>query len=343
MRGEEKMRADHTISEQLIAIVPTPAFAVDREMKVTHINEGAAQMSNCSAEDAVGKPCHEIFPSSRCNEQCFLKRCMAEKKMLEDMESTVTFPDGRSIETRVNAAPLYDDSGVVVGGIEMLRDVTAESALTRQVAEDQERIEEYHNSTMELAMGLSECFQVLSEVRDGNMDARVSEFTLGSADEVVANLAKSLNETISEIDNQVETIRRQQFAIQELSTPILQLWDNVLALPIIGVVDTRRSADIMERLLEEVTTRQSKFVILDITGVEVVDTKTADHFIKVIKAAELLGSTCILTGIRPAVAQTLVELGIELSSIATLRNLQEGLKECLRQMGDERQHDKQYD
>lgn len=328
------MRAD-SISQQLLDMMPTPAFAVDREMKVTHINKLAVELAEFSAEESLGKACREVFPSSRCEEACFLSKCMTEKSTVEGMESTITLLDGRVLDTLVNASPLFDDSGVVVGGIEVVRDITAEKRLKAQVEEDQERIEEYHASTMELAMGLSECFQVLSEVREGNMDARVSEHTLSSSDEVVANLAKSLNDTISEIDNQVETIRRQQFAIQELSTPILQLWDNVLALPIIGVVDTMRSADIMERLLAEVTERQSRFVILDITGVEVVDTKTADHFIKVIKAAELLGSTCILTGIRPAVAQTLVELGIELSSIATLRNLQEGLKECLRLMGDE--------
>jgi rsbT co-antagonist protein RsbR len=77
-------------------------------------------------------------------------------------------------------------------------------------------------------------------------------------------------------------------------------------------------------------------VILDITGVEIVDTKTADNFIKVMKAAQLLGARCVLTGIRPAVAQTLVDLGLDLSSITTLRNLQEGLRECLRIMDRQR-------
>lgn len=138
---------------------------------------------------------------------------------------------------------------------------------------------------------------------------------------------------LHELDQKLEIIERQRFAIQELSTPVLQLWTNVLAMPIIGVVDSRRSAEIMERLLSEITARQSRFVILDITGVEIVDTKTADHFIKVIKAAELLGTRCVLTGIRPAVAQTLVEIGVDLSSITTLRTLQDGLRECLRQMG----------
>lgn len=146
--------------------------------------------------------------------------------------------------------------------------------------------------------------------------------------------AKEKEKALRENAQKLEIIRRQQVAIQELSTPILQLWDSVLALPVIGVVDSKRSADIMERLLSEITLRQSRFVILDITGVEVVDTKTADHFVKVIKAAELLGARCLLTGIRPAVAQTLVEIGVDLSSIITLRNLQDALRECLRRMDE---------
>ena len=199
--------------------------------------------------------------------------------------------------------------------------------------EKEARMEDFHASSMELAMGLSECFGVLAAVRNGDLAARVSSETLDSKDELMANMAKAINDTIEEIQSKMALIMSQQMAIQELSTPVLQLWTNVLAMPIIGVVDSRRSAEIMERLLSEITARQSRFVILDITGVEIVDTKTADHFIKVIRAAELLGTRCILTGIRPAVAQTLVEIGVDLSSIITLRTLQDGLHECLRQMG----------
>lgn len=146
--------------------------------------------------------------------------------------------------------------------------------------------------------------------------------------------AQEKDAALKELDQKLEIIERQQVAIQELSTPILQLWDNVLALPVIGIMDSNRSAEIMERLLSEITTKQTRFVILDITGVEIVDTKTADHFIKVIKASELLGAKCLLTGIRPAVAQTLVEIGVDLSQILTLRNLQDGLRECIREMAD---------
>ena len=89
----------------------------------------------------------------------------------------------------------------------------------------------------------------------------------------------------------------------------------------------------MERLLEEVVRKQSRFAIIDLTGVEIVDTATADHFVKLVKAVQLLGTQCILTGIRPAVAQTLVALGIELGSVATLRNLKHALTECIRSSG----------
>jgi rsbT co-antagonist protein RsbR len=185
-----------------------------------------------------------------------------------------------------------------------------------------------HDSTMELAIGISEFAQVLSDVSQGNLAARLDESAMGN--ELMSTVGSSINDTIGRIAEQVETIKRQQFAIQELSTPVLELWDDVLALPVIGVVDSRRAAEIMERLLSEITVKQSKYVVVDITGVELVDTKTADHFVKVIKAAELLGARCVVTGIRPAVAQTLVEIGVDLSSITTVRNLQEGFRECLR-------------
>ncbi|MFC1850208.1 STAS domain-containing protein [candidate division CSSED10-310 bacterium] len=229
-----------------------------------------------------------------------------------------------NFEIRINDETLNSDDKVM-SQLGELMNKTIEDITSQHV-----RVEEYHESTMELAMGLSECFQVLAEVRQGNLDSRVGVETLEARDELLASLGKAVNDTISELQAHVE---RQRYAIEELSTPILQLWDNVLALPIIGTVDTRRSLEIMEKLLAKIVEKQSKYIIIDITGVHVVDTKTADQFIKIIKAAELLGSTCIVTGIRPAVAQTMVEIGIDLAGIATVSNLREGLVECFRQMG----------
>jgi rsbT co-antagonist protein RsbR len=129
-----------------------------------------------------------------------------------------------------------------------------------------------------------------------------------------------------------DLLERMQTAIHELSTPVLELWDDVLALPVIGIVDSKRSAEMMERLLEEVVRRQAQFVIIDITGVELVDTATADRFIKLVTAVEYLGARCILTGVRGAVAQTLASLGVDLGTLITLRTLKHGLIECLRLM-----------
>ncbi|EYF01624.1 STAS domain-containing protein [Chondromyces apiculatus] len=131
---------------------------------------------------------------------------------------------------------------------------------------------------------------------------------------------------------QVKTdlVERLRLAIDEISTPILELWDDVLALPLIGVVDSRRSMQIMERLLEEIVRRQSRHVIIDVTGVEIIDTRTADYFLKLIKAVALLGARCRITGVRPAVAQTLVELGIEFGGVRASRNLKHALRDILR-------------
>jgi rsbT co-antagonist protein RsbR len=129
-----------------------------------------------------------------------------------------------------------------------------------------------------------------------------------------------------------ELLERMQMAIHELSTPILELWDDVLALPVIGIVDSKRSVDMTERLLEEIVRRQAQFVIIDITGVELVDTATADRFLKLVTAVEYLGARCMLTGVRGAVAQALGSLGVDLGTLITLRTLKHALHECLRLM-----------
>jgi rsbT co-antagonist protein RsbR len=132
-------------------------------------------------------------------------------------------------------------------------------------------------------------------------------------------------------------IDRLRYAIDELSTPILEVWDDVLVMPIIGVVDSRRTADMVQRLLAEVTRTQASFVIVDLTGVEIVDTKTADHLMKLMRKVEIVGARCVLTGIRPAVSETLVDIGVDLGRLTTLRNLKHGLREALRSAKRERE------
>jgi rsbT co-antagonist protein RsbR len=144
---------------------------------------------------------------------------------------------------------------------------------------------------------------------------------------------KQLRDTVEELQQKLTTIREQAAAIRELSTPVMEIWDDVLLLPIVGVVDTKRSMDIMDALLRSIVESQTRCVILDITGVEIVDTRTADYLLKVVRAAGLLGARCVLTGLSPAVAQTLVEIGADLGEVTTLRSIKDGLRECLQHLG----------
>jgi rsbT co-antagonist protein RsbR len=121
-------------------------------------------------------------------------------------------------------------------------------------------------------------------------------------------------------------------AIADLSAPIMDVWDGVIALPVIGLVDTQRSVELTERLLERISTSNARSVIVDVTGVDVVDTATANHLLQMIRAASLLGAFCVVSGISPQVAQTLVQLDVDLTMIRTVRNLKEALKECLKHL-----------
>ncbi len=125
-------------------------------------------------------------------------------------------------------------------------------------------------------------------------------------------------------------IERLRYSIDELSTPILEVWDDVLVMPVIGVVDSRRTSDMVQSLLAEVTRTQASFFIIDLTGVEIVDTSTADHLMKLMRKVEVVGARCVLTGIRAAVAETLVDIGVDFARVTTLRNLKHGLREALR-------------
>lgn len=133
-----------------------------------------------------------------------------------------------------------------------------------------------------------------------------------------------------ELEAKIVTIEQQARAIRELATPVIEVWDDILALPIVGSLDAERGADLMESTLTALSVRNAKCLILDITGVEIVDTSTAGQIVKLVRAAELLGAHCVLTGVRSQVAHTLVGLGIDLGGVRTLRTLKDGLRACLK-------------
>jgi rsbT co-antagonist protein RsbR len=129
-----------------------------------------------------------------------------------------------------------------------------------------------------------------------------------------------------------EVIGRQQQELLELSTPVVQLWDGILALPLIGTPDSARTQIVMESLLERIVTSGAEIAIIDITGVPTVDTLVAQHLIKTISAARLMGADCILSGIRPQIAQTIVHLGLELN-VVSKATMADALALALRRSG----------
>lgn len=128
----------------------------------------------------------------------------------------------------------------------------------------------------------------------------------------------------------LEVIERQRLAIADLSVPIIDVWQDVVMLPVVGIVDTQRSVEMTQRLLGRVAAGGAQCVIIDLTGVDVVDTATADHLIRMLRSVQLLGSYCVISGISPNIAQTLVQLEVDLREIAIVRNLREALKTCFR-------------
>ncbi len=127
-----------------------------------------------------------------------------------------------------------------------------------------------------------------------------------------------------------EVIQRQQREMMELSTPVVQLWENILALPLIGTLDSERTQVVMESLLHKIVETGASIAIIDITGVPTVDTLVAQHLLKTVAAARLMGADCIISGIRPQIAQTIVHLGVDLSEVATKASLADAFSIALK-------------
>jgi len=133
--------------------------------------------------------------------------------------------------------------------------------------------------------------------------------------------------------NREAVIKRQQEELLELSTPVVKLWEGVLALPLIGTLDSQRSQTVMESLLQRIVDTGSEIAIIDITGVPTVDTLVAQHLLKTVTAIRLMGADCIISGVRPQIAQTIVHLGLDLGTLTTKSNLADALKLALSRLG----------
>jgi rsbT co-antagonist protein RsbR len=155
--------------------------------------------------------------------------------------------------------------------------------------------------------------------------------TMWAATELLDKLGLVTTETYQK--NREQVIARQQQELLELSTPVVKLWDGILALPMIGTLDSARTQVVMESLLQRIVETGAEIAIIDITGVPTVDTLTAQHLIKTVTAARLMGADCIISGIRPQIAQTIVHLGVDLSTVTTKATLADAFRRALEMTG----------
>jgi rsbT co-antagonist protein RsbR len=195
----------------------------------------------------------------------------------------------------------------------------------------------------ELFASLDTLTSVIRAVAGGGQSAPLLEGSYPESHPVGA-LTQSINSMLAALDEsrrasdaysrelaeKIETIERQRDAIRELSTPIIEVWPGVLCAPIIGVLDGTRATEMTRTLLATIVQKKTPVVIIDITGVEVMDTRASDNFIRMARSVRLLGAKCVLSGVHPNIARTIIQLGIDLSGIESYRSLREVLRKYVR-------------
>lgn len=174
---------------------------------------------------------------------------------------------------------------------------------------------------------------LMEEVVLDDMPRNDSSSTMQAIAKLVHMDTAVVVETYSNFVNEMLTI--QSRSLMEMSTPVTQIWNGILLLPIVGIVDSKRARDIMNAALAKIAETQTRVFIMDISGVAVVDTAVANHLIKITKATRLMGCSSIISGVSPAIAQTIVELGIEVGSVKTTATMKDALADAFKRVGME--------
>ena len=172
---------------------------------------------------------------------------------------------------------------------------------------------------------------LFARIRAGISDVQALADELGLASSLLDSLGLFTTEMYQK--SREEVISRQQQELLELSTPVVQLWQDILALPLIGTLDSARTQVVMENLLQKIVDTGAALAIIDITGVPTVDTLVAQHLLKTVAAARLMGADCIISGIRPQIAQTIVHLGVDLQDVTTKATLADAFSVALTRLG----------
>ncbi|NDV22049.1 STAS domain-containing protein [Desulfovibrio sp. JC022] len=248
--------ADFAVS--ILGQVPTPVMAVNNDYELIYLNETGLKLLGKGWEEVKGQKCYDLFNSAHCkSDECRVKQAIA-KQTTCTARNEVRIGQ-RTIPIEYTAAPLRDDEGNIIGGLEYIVDIT------RQVRDERK-------------------------------------------------------------------LQEQSKTILEISTPAISLWEGIIVLPLVGVVDSFRAQQMMQAMLSKIKETASKIIILDIQGVAAVDTAVANHLIKITKATKLMGCKCLISGISPAVAETIVQLGIDLGDIETSSTLKDALADAFEQL-----------
>ncbi len=273
--------------------VPTESTALLLRQLVSHLRQNRTQLR----EEWAQRITEAKLLTAMTKEEMFAEATSVYDNYVEVLE-TGTFEAlqaySRNLSERIIPRGVQTDE--VVGIVLLLRDVLARSLFGR-----------YHAD-----------FDKLNRVLDAYEPA---------ANSIATTVA------VGFVQERERTIREQQEAIRELSTPVLQVRERLLILPIIGVIDPQRARQLTEQLLRGIRTNRARVVVIDITGVAAMDSNVANHLVLTVEASRLLGATVIVTGLSPEIAQTLVNIGVDLTKMNTVGDLQGGIEQAERLLG----------
>lgn len=290
--AEEAFRETNAYLENLINYANAPIIVWDPDYKIIRFNHAFERLTGYVADEVIGRSLEILFPNEQREESMALIRRTASGERWEVVEIAIAHVDGSVRTVLWNSATLFKDDGATVEAtIAQGQDITARKKAEKDLLKSHEELE-----------------------------SRVKERT---AD--LEKLNRALRAEIEERKRAEEIIFHQTQEILEVSTPVIQIWEGIVTVPLIGTLDSRRTQQLMEQLLQKIVETSSRVALIDVTGVPTIDSQTAQYLIETISAVHLLGAEAVLTGIRPEIARTLVQLGTDLSDVNTRSSFSDGL------------------